>query len=211
MVGLTPGRPLHSLAFLLQRGMFSYTGLTQAQCAHLLHRWHVYLTPDGRISLTGLAGEAAGEAQGLVSPIALAAWPRVLPCNALSLCYALLKLQGRAAATWPRHSRMPYWHAQLERRKPHSGFMVIYVKLFERAHRQSTCDCGQGRKPCRAAVRTGCTQERAAMAAGYGEATVVDILTSACTAERGVQGAQACGGLLPCLLTNPSSRAPLSL
>lgn len=44
----------------MQRGMFSYTGLTEAQCGHLMQRWHVYLTPDGRISLTGLAGEAGG-------------------------------------------------------------------------------------------------------------------------------------------------------
>ncbi|PRW60805.1 aspartate chloroplastic [Chlorella sorokiniana] len=37
-----------------QRGMFSFTGLTRAQCQRLTDKWHIYLSPDGRISLGGL-------------------------------------------------------------------------------------------------------------------------------------------------------------
>ena len=37
-----------------QIGMFSYTGMTPAQCDHLTKEWHVYLTRDGRLSLAGL-------------------------------------------------------------------------------------------------------------------------------------------------------------
>lgn len=37
-----------------QRGMFSFTGLTRAQCQHLTDKFHIYLSPDGRISLGGL-------------------------------------------------------------------------------------------------------------------------------------------------------------
>lgn len=36
-----------------QIGMFSYTGLTRAQCEHMTANWHVYLTMDGRISMAG--------------------------------------------------------------------------------------------------------------------------------------------------------------
>jgi aspartate aminotransferase len=38
-----------------QQGMFSYTGLSEAQCKHLAQVWHVYLTLDGRLSLAGLS------------------------------------------------------------------------------------------------------------------------------------------------------------
>jgi len=38
-----------------QIGMFSFTGLTAAQCANMIHKWHVYMTSDGRISLAGLS------------------------------------------------------------------------------------------------------------------------------------------------------------
>lgn len=31
-----------------QIGMFSYTGMSRAQCEHLTRKWHVYLTMDGR-------------------------------------------------------------------------------------------------------------------------------------------------------------------
>lgn len=34
-----------------QIGMFSYTGLTVAQCEMLTRKWHVYLLRSGRISL----------------------------------------------------------------------------------------------------------------------------------------------------------------
>ncbi len=47
-----PGEWGHLVA---QRGMFSYTGLSEAQCRHLAQRWHVYLTLDGRLSLAGLS------------------------------------------------------------------------------------------------------------------------------------------------------------
>jgi hypothetical protein len=31
-----------------QIGMFSYTGLTKAQCENMTRKWHVYMTMDGR-------------------------------------------------------------------------------------------------------------------------------------------------------------------
>lgn len=37
-----------------QIGMFSYTGLTPAQCERMIKEFHVYLTANGRISLAGL-------------------------------------------------------------------------------------------------------------------------------------------------------------
>lgn len=49
-----PGSWSHLLG---QIGMFSYTGLTEAQCANMTQKWHVYLTGDGRISLAGLSNE----------------------------------------------------------------------------------------------------------------------------------------------------------
>jgi aspartate/tyrosine/aromatic aminotransferase len=40
-----------------QIGMFSYTGLTPEQVAHMTEKWHVFMTRDGRISMAGLSGE----------------------------------------------------------------------------------------------------------------------------------------------------------
>ncbi|KAI5479650.1 glycosyltransferase family 2 protein [Pseudohyphozyma bogoriensis] len=37
-----------------QSGMFSYTGLTERQCESLLQDHHIYLPPNGRISISGL-------------------------------------------------------------------------------------------------------------------------------------------------------------
>eukprot|EP00882_Tetradesmus_deserticola_P008910 GHRQ01009400.1.p1 GENE.GHRQ01009400.1~~GHRQ01009400.1.p1 ORF type:complete len:119 (+),score=53.25 GHRQ01009400.1:376-732(+) len=42
-----------------QIGMFSYTGLSKAQCEHMTRKWHVYMTMDGRISMAGLSGARA--------------------------------------------------------------------------------------------------------------------------------------------------------
>ena len=38
-----------------QIGMFSYTGMTQAQVENMTNKHHVYMTKDGRISLAGLS------------------------------------------------------------------------------------------------------------------------------------------------------------
>ncbi|KAK8953004.1 hypothetical protein KSP40_PGU022450 [Platanthera guangdongensis] len=40
---------------LTQIGMFSYTGLNNAQSNNMTNKWHVYMTKDGRISLAGLS------------------------------------------------------------------------------------------------------------------------------------------------------------
>jgi aspartate/tyrosine/aromatic aminotransferase len=37
-----------------QIGMFSYTGLSQAQSKSMVDDKHIYMTPDGRISVSGL-------------------------------------------------------------------------------------------------------------------------------------------------------------
>merc|ERR1740127_175823 len=37
-----------------QIGMFSFTGLSQAQCERLISQHHIYLLKSGRISLAGL-------------------------------------------------------------------------------------------------------------------------------------------------------------
>ena len=37
-----------------QIGMFSYTGLTPAQCENLISKWHCYLLKNGRISMSGI-------------------------------------------------------------------------------------------------------------------------------------------------------------
>jgi len=37
-----------------QIGMFSYTGLTEAQCARLTQEYHIYLLKSGRISMAGI-------------------------------------------------------------------------------------------------------------------------------------------------------------
>ncbi|KAL2237372.1 UNVERIFIED_CONTAM: Aspartate aminotransferase, chloroplastic [Sesamum indicum] len=40
---------------LKQIGMFSFTGLNDAQSENMTNKWHVYMTKDGRISLAGLS------------------------------------------------------------------------------------------------------------------------------------------------------------
>lgn len=47
----TPGDWTHIIS---QKGMFSYTGLTEDQSAALLEYHHIFLTKNGRISLAGL-------------------------------------------------------------------------------------------------------------------------------------------------------------
>ena len=47
----TPGKWEHILE---QIGMFSYTGLSVAQCEYLIEKDHIYLTKNGRISIAGL-------------------------------------------------------------------------------------------------------------------------------------------------------------
>lgn len=47
----TPGNWDHITG---QIGMFSFTGLAEAQVAELRSKWHVYLTKNGRISMAGL-------------------------------------------------------------------------------------------------------------------------------------------------------------
>jgi aspartate/tyrosine/aromatic aminotransferase len=37
-----------------QIGMFAYTGLTSEQCQNLKNNYHIYMTEDGRMSLSGL-------------------------------------------------------------------------------------------------------------------------------------------------------------
>jgi len=37
-----------------QIGMFSFTGLTPPQCEQMVNTHHIYLTPNGRISVSGL-------------------------------------------------------------------------------------------------------------------------------------------------------------
>jgi len=44
---------------LSQNGMFSYTGLTKAQCELLIEKHHVYLLKTGRISMCGITQENA--------------------------------------------------------------------------------------------------------------------------------------------------------
>lgn len=34
--------------------MFSYTGLTPAQCEVMINKWHCYMLKNGRISMTGV-------------------------------------------------------------------------------------------------------------------------------------------------------------
>lgn len=42
-----------------QVGMFSFSGLSPAQCELLTRKWHIYLTADGRISMAGLSAARA--------------------------------------------------------------------------------------------------------------------------------------------------------
>ena len=37
-----------------QIGMFSYTGLTVAQCENMINKWHVFMLKNGRISMAGI-------------------------------------------------------------------------------------------------------------------------------------------------------------
>ncbi|VDD76023.1 unnamed protein product [Mesocestoides corti] len=39
---------------IIQRGMFSYTGLSREQTDHLREKYHIYLTGDGRMNMCGL-------------------------------------------------------------------------------------------------------------------------------------------------------------
>jgi aspartate/tyrosine/aromatic aminotransferase len=55
-----------------QIGMFSYTGLTPAQCKRLTERWHVYLTGDGRISMAGLSSSRVGYLAAAIKDVVLA-------------------------------------------------------------------------------------------------------------------------------------------
>eukprot|EP00455_Lapot_gusevi_P057915 TRINITY_DN9_c0_g2_i5.p1 TRINITY_DN9_c0_g2~~TRINITY_DN9_c0_g2_i5.p1 ORF type:complete len:464 (+),score=183.48 TRINITY_DN9_c0_g2_i5:177-1394(+) len=47
----TPGDWSHITS---QIGMFSYTGLTPAQCEKMIKKHHIYLIPNGRISMAGI-------------------------------------------------------------------------------------------------------------------------------------------------------------
>lgn len=47
----TPGDWSHITS---QIGMFSFTGLSKAQCAYVVEKWHIYLLSNGRISIAGL-------------------------------------------------------------------------------------------------------------------------------------------------------------
>ncbi|KAL2369730.1 aspartate aminotransferase [Blastomyces gilchristii SLH14081] len=49
----TPGSWDHVTS---QIGMFSFTGLSEAQVAQLREKWHIYMTKNGRISMAGLNG-----------------------------------------------------------------------------------------------------------------------------------------------------------
>jgi len=37
-----------------QIGMFSYTGLTEAQCVHLINKHHIHMMKNGRMAMVGL-------------------------------------------------------------------------------------------------------------------------------------------------------------
>lgn len=39
---------------ITQIGMFSFTGLTPAQCENMINKWHCYMLKNGRISMTGI-------------------------------------------------------------------------------------------------------------------------------------------------------------
>eukprot|EP00775_Hariotina_reticulata_P011576 gene11576-11720_t len=56
---LEVGAPGNWQHIIKQIGMFSYTGLTRAQCENMTKKWRVYLTMDGRISMAGLSGQRA--------------------------------------------------------------------------------------------------------------------------------------------------------
>jgi len=52
----TPGKWDH---IINQIGMFTFTGLTPVQVAHMTKKHHVYMTQDGRISMAGLSAAKA--------------------------------------------------------------------------------------------------------------------------------------------------------
>jgi aromatic-amino-acid transaminase len=52
LVAKVPGRDFSY--FLTQRGMFSYTGLTAAQCDRLKEEFGVYVVRSGRMCVAGL-------------------------------------------------------------------------------------------------------------------------------------------------------------
>ena len=39
---------------ITQIGMFSFTGLTPAQCENMISKWHCYMLKNGRISMPGI-------------------------------------------------------------------------------------------------------------------------------------------------------------
>jgi len=47
----TPGNWEH---ITNQIGMFSYTGLTEPQCLHLINKCHIHMMKNGRIAMVGL-------------------------------------------------------------------------------------------------------------------------------------------------------------
>lgn len=53
----TPGNWDHIIS---QIGMFSYTGLSQAQVKYIIDKHHIYFTSDGRISMAGLSRGTVG-------------------------------------------------------------------------------------------------------------------------------------------------------
>lgn len=42
-----------------QIGMFTYTGMTSAQCEILINKHHIYLLKNGRISMAGISSKNA--------------------------------------------------------------------------------------------------------------------------------------------------------
>ncbi|GMH43336.1 hypothetical protein BSKO_11258 [Bryopsis sp. KO-2023] len=52
--------PEKDWSFILRQiGMFSYTGMTEAQVGNMTDKHHIYMTKDGRISLAGLSSSKA--------------------------------------------------------------------------------------------------------------------------------------------------------
>ena len=51
----TPGDWSH---FTRQIGMFTYTGLTPAQCERMVEEFHIYMLATGRINVAGLNAES---------------------------------------------------------------------------------------------------------------------------------------------------------
>lgn len=56
---------------LKQIGMFTFTGMTPAQCDNMTNKWHIYMTRDGRLSLAGLSSaKAAYLAEAMADSVA---------------------------------------------------------------------------------------------------------------------------------------------